>query len=419
MEIKLTPTNLKGRVDIPSSKSYAHRMLITAAFSRTESVLLGDFSSEDMLATMRVLTAFGAKFDSVEGGVKISPALTTERAVADCGESGSTLRFSVPIAAALGIETTFIGAKRLGERPMEELLNCLSEHGVKVAGKGFPLKISGKLSAGDYQIDARRSSQYVTGLLLALPLLEGDSTLTVYGEASKAYIDITLDVLKDSGAEVTRKGNTFFIRGGGYSVSGERKVEGDWSNAAFWLVAGLLGEEVSIGNLNPESRQGDRRVADLLKKAGGNLSWENGRLTVKPSELHGIDFDADDIPDSVPAMSVALASAKGTSVITGVKRLKIKESDRLSAVMDTLTRLGVPVAYNEEKDALKIEGVPRFTGATLLSYNDHRLAMAGAVVAVRAASPITIIGAEAVKKSYPAFFADYESLGGKICRLPL
>lgn len=419
MEIKLTPKNLTGMVDIPSSKSYAHRMLMTAAFSRTESVLLGDFSSEDMEATLRVLTAFGAKFQSVDGGVKITPATKVERAIADCGESGSTLRFSVPIAAALGIQTTFIGAKRLGERPMEELLHCLTEHGITVTGQGLPLTISGKLSAGDYQIDASRSSQYVTGLLLALPLSEGDSTLTVHGEASKAYIDITLDVLKDSGAQITKNGNTFFVRGGGYSVSGELRAEGDWSNAAFWMVAGLLGQEISIGNLNPLSRQGDRRVVDLLKQAGGDLSWKNGRLTAKLSLLHGITFDADDIPDSVPAVSVALASAKGTSVITGVKRLRIKESDRLAAVMDMLTRLGVTVEYNAEKDALKIDGVPQFSGGTLLSYNDHRLAMAGAVAAVRAKSPVTLSGAEAVKKSYPAFFADYESLGGDLCHLPL
>ncbi len=403
---------------MPSSKSYAHRMLMTAAFSRTQSTLLGDFSSEDTSATLRVLTALGAKFESVNGGVKITPAVRTRRAVADCGESGSTLRFAVPISAALGTETTFIGAGRLGERPMDELLNCLKEHGIKVTGEGLPLKISGKLSAGEYRIDASRSSQYATGLLLALPLLDGDSTLTVCGEASRAYIDITLDVLKDSGADVTLSGNTYFIRGG-YSVSGERKAEGDWSNAAFWMIAGLLGEEISIGNLNAASRQGDRRVVDLLREAGGNLSWENGRLVVKPSELHGIAFDADDIPDAVPAMSVALASANGTSVITGVKRLRIKESDRLTAVTDMLTRLGATASYNADKDALTIEGVPHFSGCTLLSYNDHRLAMAGAVAAVRARSPITVTRAEAVKKSYPAFFADYESLGGKICRLPL
>lgn len=419
MDIKLIPKSLKGRVDLPSSKSYAHRMLITAAFSRAESVLLGDFSSEDLSATMRVLTAFGAKFQSVDGGVKITPAVKVENAVADCGESGSTLRFSVPIAAALGIETTFIGAKRLGERPMEELLNCLNEHGIKVAGEGLPLTISGKLSAGDYIIDGSRSSQYVTGLLLALPLLNGDSTLTVRGEASKAYIDITLDVLASGGAQIAKQGDTFFIRGGGYSVVGERKAEGDWSNAAFWMVAGLLGEEISIGNLNPSSRQGDRRVADLLKEAGGNLNWENGRLTAKPSELHGITFDADDIPDAVPAMSVALAAANGTSVITGVKRLRIKESDRLAAVIDMLSRLGVSATYIAEDDALKIEGVPRFSGGTLCSYNDHRLAMAGAIAAVRAASPITLTGAEAVKKSYPAFFEEYKNLGGNACRLPL
>lgn len=416
MEIKLTPKSLKGSVDLPSSKSYAHRMLMTAAFSRTESILLGDFTSDDMLATLRVLTALGAKFETVEGGVKITPAVKVERVVADCGESGSTLRFSVPISAALGTETTFIGAKRLGERPMEELLNSLRERGIEVSGEGFPLKISGKLSAGDYQIDASRSSQYVTGLLLALPLLEGDSTLTVHGEASKAYIDITLDVLKESGAKISQSGNVFSVKGGGYSVAGVKKAEGDWSNAAFWMVAGLLGEEISIGNLNPTSRQGDRRVEALLREAGGNLSWENGRLIVKPSELHAITFDADDIPDAVPAMAVALASAKGTSVITGVKRLRIKESDRLVAVMDMLTRLGVAVTYVEGEDALQIEGCPNFTGATLQSFNDHRLAMAGAVAAVRAMGPVVLTGAEAVKKSYPAFFTDYENLGGDVCR---
>lgn len=418
VDIKLTPKNLKGRVNLPSSKSYAHRMLTTAAFSRTESVLLGDFSSEDMSATLRVLTAFGAKFECVEGGVKIIPAVNVERAVADCGESGSTLRFSVPICAALGIETTFIGAKRLGERPMDELLNCLKQHGINVIGNGLPLTISGKLSAGDYKIDGSRSSQYVTGLLLALPLLEGDSTLTVSGQASKAYIDITLDVLSDSGAKITKNGDTFFIRGGGYSVIGERKAEGDWSNAAFWTVAGLLGDGISIGNLNPSSRQGDMRVVDLLKQAGGNICWKNGRLTATRSELHSITFDADDIPDAVPAMSVALAAAKGTSVITGVKRLRIKESDRVAAVIDMLTRLGVRATYDEYDDAIEIDGVPRFNGGTLCSYNDHRLAMAGAVAAIRAKAPITISGAEAVKKSYPAFFADYEGLGGNVCRLP-
>lgn len=419
MEIKLSPASLKGRVDIPGSKSYAHRMLTTAAFSHADSVLSGDFSSDDMKATLRVLTALGARIQPIAGGVKVMPAVIPERATADCGESGSTLRFAVPVSAALGIQTTFIGSKRLGERPMEELFDCLSEHGIEISGRGLPFTLSGKLTAGDYSINAARSSQFVTGLLLALPLLNGDSTLTVHGEASKAYIDITLDVLNACGAQISRQDNTFFIRGGGYNVSGEKRVEGDWSNAAFWMVAGIFGEQIDIGNLNGSSRQGDRRVAELLRQAGGDVFMQDGYLTAKRSSLHAIEFDADDIPDAVPAMSVALAAASGTSAITGVKRLRLKESDRLTAVLDMLTRLGVPARYDGQNDALIITGIQSFNGAALFSYNDHRLAMAGAVAALRARSCVTLSGAEAVNKSYPAFFSDYQSLGGKICRLPL
>ncbi|MDE6028847.1 MAG: 3-phosphoshikimate 1-carboxyvinyltransferase [Clostridiales bacterium] len=418
MNVKLVPTSLSGRVDMPASKSYAHRMLITAAFSNAESVLIGDLSSDDLTTTMLVLTAFGARFNAVKGGMKITPAVIKKHAVASCGESGSTLRFAVPIAAALGIETTFVGALRLGERPMQELLDCLVEHGVKVLEHGFPFSISGKLSAGDYVIDGSRSSQFVSGLLLALPLLDGDSTLTVRGTSSSAaYIDITVDVLRQSGVQINRQGDTYFIRGGGYSVAGERKVEGDWSNAAFWMVGGLLGDEISIGNLNPDSLQGDMRVLELLRQAGGDMHWSGDRLIVKRSALNSISFDADGIPDSVPAMAVALAAANGASVITGVKRLRIKESDRLATVTDMLKSLGVFVEYDEAKDTLMIIGVPQFDGGKVFSHNDHRLAMAGAVAAAHARSAVTVVGAEAVKKSYPKFFLDYEILGGSVCRL--
>lgn len=416
--VKAIGTALGGTVALPPSKSYAHRYLFAAAFSEKGAKLLGDFSSRDARATVETLNALGARCVSEENGISVDPVRPRRSAVCDVGESGSTFRFSVPVAAALGTETEFILHGRLSERPMEALERCLGEHGVRCEKKQGCYVVSGKLETGKYRIDARESSQYATGLLLALPLLKGESEIEFLSEpSSRGYLDITQDVLERCGAQIERTERGYRIFGkGGYEPPQICKVEGDWSNAAFWMVAGLIGRGgMQIENLARESKQGDRKVSELLSRAGGMLYWEDDVLCVRPSELVGIDFDADDLPDAVPAMAVALGVARGKSRITGVERLKLKESDRLQGVIEIMNALGAKACY--KGGVLEIEGVERYRFAELSGRNDHRMVMAGAIASVRAEGGVTLDDADAVGKSYPEFWREFCRMGGSVWEL--
>ena len=415
MNVIVEKSKLCGCVTPPASKSVAHRVLIASALCDEPTEVLGALQGDDVQATINALKALGAVFSEKDEDARVVfPAKQRHGEVTiNVKESGSTLRFMLPIVCALGVTASFCGEGRIAERPISELLCALSEHGISVSDGALPLTVGGKLKAGDHVIDGTVSSQYVTGLLFALPLLDGDSTLELKGGAVSAnYIDITLSVLEKFGISIDRAGNAFYVRGGQRYKSPKRvRVEGDFSGAAFFAVGGALCGEVALLGLNPNSLQGDKIVLELLKEMGADINICDDKIIVKESTLSAIEFCAENCPDLVPVMSVAMAGANGVSRILGVDRLRHKESDRLRGVIDMLANLGISAEY--QNNSLKILG-GALCGGVLSSQNDHRLSMSGAIAAAAAAGKTTILDAECVKKSYPAFFADLKKLGGKV-----
>lgn len=405
MDIKITPSLLRGEVTVPPSKSVAHRMIIAAALADGISTISNVSGSADILATIACMKAFGADIElngdtAVINGIKKIPA----SAEADCCESGSTLRFLIPVACALGINAEFRGEGKLPQRPITPFLEEFPKHGASFdfseAENGFslPCTVSGKLTAGRYEIDGGISSQFITGLMFALPLLDGDSEIVIRSHLeSKPYIDITMGVLRGFGCEVTERGNGYFIKGNSRLKPFSGSVEGDYSQSAFFYVANALGSDIGINGLSEKSFQGDKKIAEICREFSKNKT---------PFEL-----DCSDIPDLVPILSVLGCFCKGTSRIYNAARLRIKECDRLAAMEDCLNRIGGKVTSTE--DGLIIEGVEGFKGGEVNCYNDHRIAMSMAVAATRCASPLILRGAECVRKSYPDFFDVYRTIGGK------
>lgn len=381
MNIEIIPKKLSGTITAPPSKSVAHRALICAALANGKSTLKISGFSDDIKATVRCVEQLGVRVEiSGENVTVVPPLKIPEKAVFDCGESGSTLRFFLPVAAALGIESVFTGSERLFERPVAPLLDELEKHNVR-CGRAFPLTVSGKMQGGDFTITGEISSQFVSGLLLAMPLCGG--RLKVSGElVSKPYVDMTVGVMKQFGIEI---GNNFEIKKQTY-YKNNFCVEGDWSNAAYFLPLG-----VTVKNLNENSTQGDKKILEILKNF--------------PSEI-----DASDTPDLVPLLAVIAADKKGKTVIKNVDRLRHKESNRILSTVSLINSLGGKA--EETKNEIIITGVEKLCGGTVDSFNDHRIVMAAAVAAVKCAGKVTIKNAEAVSKSYPDFFDVYNSLGG-------
>lgn len=410
MQITIEPNKkYKGTISAPVSKSVAHRLLIAAALGRNEVTINGKLLGDDIAATAECLQAMGCYIAFEENSVKVSPLKINSKAILNVNESGSTLRFLLPIVCALGIESEFVCAGRLIERPLAPLLNVMEAKGAVI--KNSPLRVSGKLQSGSYDIDGTISSQFISGLLFALPLLSGDSNINIKGiPVSQSYIDITLSVLSSCGIEIAKTDNGYFIKGNQkYNMIREVNAEGDWSSCAFFAVLGALSGDISILNLDINSKQGDKAIIDLLKRAKAKIAYIDGGFKCKKSKLHAIEFSAENIPDLVPIVSIALASAKGISKITQVDRLKDKESDRLFAVMAMLTNFGVKCHY--EKNALYIAG-GTLTGGEIDGYSDHRIVMSAAIGACLAIGSSTISDRESINKSYPQFFEDLESVGG-------
>ena len=405
MKVTVAPHPLFGESDAVKSKSYAHRYLIAAALSGG-SVMYG--TSEDAAYTARALSTLGFKAgfadNSVHYGQFCPPVGKVDPFV---GESGSTLRFLLPLALALGVEASFQTAGRLAERPMDALTKTLTEHGAVIDG----LHVKGKLTAGVYEIDATVSSQFVTGLLMALPLLDGDSEIVLRGRAVSApYIDITLEVLRSAGIIVTRTERRFYIRGKQKYDLKNAVVPGDFSGAAFYLVAGALGGTVTLRGLDLSSAQGDKAVVEIVKEAGATVSVSEGNITVKKGALRSFTADVGETPDLAPILAVLAAFSEGESVLTSVSRLRDKESDRLSAIKDMLSRAGITT--RDEGDALVIVGGQPHGGA-FCAYHDHRMAMAEAILAAYSVGESTLDDMTCVKKSYPEFWQDFQALGGK------
>lgn len=391
MTISLPCGSISGTVRAISSKSAAHRLMICAALADEPTRLHCETTSNDIAATAQCLAALAAG-----------------EATLCCGESGSTLRFLLPVAAALGRTVEFEMCGRLPQRPLAPLDAQLTAHGA-VLTRPAPnrLRVEGQLTPGEYTLPGDVSSQYISGLLFALPLLDGPSTLTVTGEVQSApYIAMTLDALAQFGIHPRREGNRFVIEPAPYRSPGQVTVEGDWSNAAFWLCAGAISGPVTVTGLNGRSLQGDQEIMEILRRFGAEVRQTDDQVTVSPGTLRAIEVDAGAIPDLIPAVSVVAAAARGTTRITNAARLRLKESDRLTTVAAMLSSLGASV--EELPDGLVIHGGTALSGGTVESFNDHRIAMAAGIAS--ALCPVTVMGAEAVEKSYPTFWEELEKL---------
>lgn len=393
--VKIENAALNGSVVLPPSKSAAQRAVIC-------SFLAGGGSVEPIIGSKDMQAAVGAA-QSLKNGDKII----------NCIESGNTLRFFIPVAAALGRNVTFIGEGRLPQRPLGEYLRLLPEHGVKIkSGGSLPLEISGQLHSGVYEIRGDISSQYITGLLFALPLLDGDSEIRLTTPLqSKPYVDMTVKILSDYAVEIEQTDYGYFVRGNQAYRIRDYVVEGDWSHAAFFMSAAAIGGTITLKGLDMDSAQGDKAVVDVMRRFGADVKADENGVTCSAGALHGIEIDCTDIPDMVPAIAVTAAFAKGQTVIKGAERLRFKESDRLEAVASNLRKMNVDVC--ETADGMIIATNGNVRGAELKGYNDHRIVMAFAVAGLFAQGDTVIDDADSINKTYPSFFDVYNKLGGK------
>lgn len=385
MNLNLTPTKLRGAITPPPSKSYSHRALIAAALGGAGSVLTNLADSRDITATRRCLDALAAPGDDL-------PLL-------DCGESGSTLRFLIPVALALRGGARFTGQGRLMDRPQKPYFDLFDEKGVFYEQKDGVLSVQGALPPGTYRLPGDVSSQFVTGLLYALPLLDGDSEIVLTSPLeSRAYVDMTVEVLSRFGVRAAESANGWAVPGGQRYRPNSLEIEADWSQAGFFYAAKGLGNDLTLQGMNPNSTQGDRIIVPYYEQLsrGGD-----------------VELDVSQCPDLVPPLAVHAAVRRGTTRIVNAARLRIKESDRLATVTATLNALGARI--EESPDSLTIHGVDALAGGVDVDCcNDHRIAMMAAVAATRCKEPITLLGAQCVAKSYPTFWEDYKKLGGRI-----
>ena len=390
MNLTITPKRLSGTVTPPPSKSQAHRLLIAAALAGGGSEIRNLADSQDIQATKRCMEALKAPGDGL-------PRL-------DCGESGSTLRFLIPVALALRGGGVFTGHGRLMERPQQPYFDIFDEKGIRYEQKDGVLTVEGKLAPGEYRLPGNVSSQFVTGLLYALPLLEGDSEIVLTTRLeSWGYVDMTVNCLEKFGIATEERDNGWFIPGGQAYKPSSRTVEADWSQAAFWYAAKFLGNPVEASGLEWPSHQGDRAIKSFFRQL---------------SQSKDVGFSVADYPDLVPPVAAMAALRAGYSTYMGdAARLRIKESDRLATVTQTLNAMGADV--EEGPDFLKIRGKDALAGGcTVDCCNDHRIAMMAAVAATRCREPVTLLGAECVAKSYPNFWDHYRMLGGEIHEFP-
>lgn len=411
--IKITPNPLKGEIKIVSSKSLSHRYLIGAALANGVSVIDNVLDSKDLTATKESLTSLGIK---IEGNTVYGGTLKVINNIIDANESGSTLRFLIPISMLLEKEVTFIGKGLLPERPLNVYEDIFKDKYLykKTTKNSLPLTVKGPLLPGDYVIPGNVSSQFVTGLLFSLPLLNGNSKIIIEGNLeSRSYVNLTLDTLKDYQVKIIEKDNEFIIPGNQKYIPLKKSVPGDYSGAAFFIGAGLIGEKLILKNLLENSLQGDAKMIDIVKSMGGNIYFQNNDLIVEPSTLTGVTVDMEDYPDLGPILMALGAVSKGKMTLTNAKRLRIKESDRISAMVSNLNKLGVKTY--ELEDEVTVYGNEKLKGDVLLNtFNDHRIAMALAILSIKCELPITLDDETVVAKSYPTFFKEFVRLGGII-----
>ncbi len=401
----LTPHPLGGKIAAIASKSQAHRYLICAALADGVSRIRCDECSADIDATVRCLNALGASISYENNHFTVQPIQKAQFGILDCGESGSTLRFLIPVVAALGCGADFVLHGRLAERPLSPLQELLEERGIVFTRPQKDiLHVEGKLRAGQFPIAGNVSSQFISGLLFAFPLMESYSEIMLTSPLESApYAELTLAALRRFGVDTY----SFCIYAGQRYHACECSVEGDWSNAAFWLCAGAISQPVRVTDIDLHSVQGDRKIVEVLERFGAGVERHAFSVSVFPLPMHGIEVDASDIPDLVPPIALLAACAEGTTRIFGAKRLKIKESDRLQSVSAAINALGGKVTVTD--DGLIIEGTG-LKGGTVDSQNDHRIAMLAAIASSVCQNPVTLHGSNAVAKSYPRFWQDFEKM---------
>ncbi len=407
-QVILPPGPRSGEVHIPASKSVAHRLLICAALGRTKTAIRIDGFSKDILATAACLKALGAGIEIRKDVIRVTPvAKPVSGGMLPCGESGSTLRFLLPAAGALGVSGYFRMEGRLPERPMQVYEDLLCAHGMTIERDGSWLCFGGQLQSGEYRLPGDVSSQYFSGLLMALPLIEGESTVIAEGKLESAdYIRLTEDAVARAAVRVVRDGQRWTIPGGQrFRLPGFLRAEGDWSNAAFFLCMGALSEEgVTVHGLNLASAQGDKAVLDVLRRFGAIVSTDADSVTVRRGELRPVTIDAAPIPDLIPVLSVLACGAVGDTHIENAARLRMKESDRLQSTARLINDLGGRA--EELPEGLVIHGTGALRGGTVDPCNDHRIAMSAAVAAFMCTEWVTVRDAQCVQKSYHSFWGD-------------
>ncbi len=401
MNVTIFPKLLSGTIRPPASKSQAHRLIIAAALAQSESRISYVNNSQDISATLQCMEALGATFQWLDNTtLSISGISAGNGALMDCGESGSTLRFLIPVALAVQGGGTFRGHGRLMDRPQEPYFEIFREKGIAWEKQGDTLTISGTLTSGTYRLRGDVSSQFITGLLYALPLLEGDSEILLTTKLeSSGYIDMTLEALRQFGVSVTRTETGWHVPGNQTYLACDSAVEADFSQSGFFYAMAGMGNDLNITGLNPESAQGDRIVIPYMQQLNSS-----GDVTL----------DVRECPDLVPPLAARSALRPGqTTHIVNAGRLRIKESDRLASVTAVLNTMGADI--EEHPDSLTIHGKESLAGGvTVDSWNDHRIAMMAAAAATKCKAPITITNAQCVRKSYPSFWEDYIALGGRI-----
>ena len=422
-DLKIYPSELKGEVKIPPSKSMAHRAIICAALSEGLCIIENIDYSDDIIATIDAMNSLGAKIVKHKDYIEVigaygSDEKAKETRVIDCNESGSTLRFLVPISLLFKGSSNFIGRGNLGKRPLTTYYNIFERQGIQYSYEegNLNLVINGELKAGTFEVEGNVSSQFITGLLFTLPLLKEDSKIIITTEMeSKGYIDLTLKAMSDFGVEIINNNYREFIIKGNqkYNVRNYR-VEGDYSQAAFFLCADSLGNDVLCKDLDLNSLQGDKEVIDILERM--NVVFNTNNIGVKGitnGELTSTVIDGSQCPDIIPVLTAVASLTNGTTEIINAGRLRIKECDRLSAVTSELNKLGAKII--EKEDGLVITGVEKLQGGVeVWSHKDHRIAMTLAIASTRCEEPIVIKDYECVAKSYPNFFEDFKALGGNI-----
>ncbi len=403
-EIKIVPKKLKGEVKIPPSKSMAHRAIICAALSKGVSKVTNIDYSDDIIATIKAMESLGTVFNKSDDALLVdgTNTFTLKDSFIDCNESGSTLRFLVPISIVKENNVHIVGKGNLGKRPITTFYEIFDRQNIEYSYKDgeLDLRIKGSLKNDTFKVKGNISSQFISGLLFSLPLIDGDSVIEITTDLeSKSYIDLTLSCLKIFGIEIINENyERFIIKGNQEYKAKDYEVEGDYSQGAFFYCANFLGNDIDIKGLDENSLQGDKQCVDIIKE-------------FMVSDNKDVIIDANNCPDIIPVVTVAAALRKGNTSIINAGRLRIKECDRLAAICTELNKLGAKVT--EHTDSISVTGVESFSGGNVCTYDDHRMAMALAIASTRATEELIIDNKKCVSKSYPSFWEDFKKLGGE------